>query len=121
MVKVTVARGARGVASITVEGHAGYKARGKDIVCAAASALAYAAAGALVEVAGLAQCHVERDGFFAVSVPEELGWEARRTAETIMRTACVGFRLIAAEYPKHLKLEYGGDSYDENQSTIIRA
>ena len=104
MVTVTVTRGERCVSRITVEGHAGYKKRGKDIVCAAASALAYAAAGALEEIAGISGCHLESDGYFAISLPEGLEGEARRDADTIMRTACVGYRLIAEEYPKHLKV-----------------
>jgi uncharacterized protein YsxB (DUF464 family) len=56
-----------------VEGHAGYAKAGKDIVCAAASATAYTAAGALSELAGLSGAWAERDGYFEISVPASHG------------------------------------------------
>ena len=110
MVTVTVARGTRGIDGITVEGHAGYRARGKDIVCAAASTLAYAAAGALEEIAGLAGCHEHSGGFFSITVPLGIDDDARRVADTVLRTACVGYRQIAASYPKRLRVRYAMES-----------
>jgi len=53
MIKVEVS----GIVSVSYvnlnQGHAGYGRSGKDIVCAAVSALAYTAAGALEELAGI--------------------------------------------------------------------
>jgi uncharacterized protein YsxB (DUF464 family) len=119
MTKVTVVREPAGpdrplggksggrVRRIRVEGHAGFGRRGKDIVCAAISVTAYTAAGAIAELAGAADCYVEREAFFEVGL-----WDAQllqdadrmRTAEVIMETACVGYRQIAAAYPGHIRL-----------------
>ncbi|MDO4810748.1 MAG: ribosomal-processing cysteine protease Prp [Eubacteriales bacterium] len=75
---------------MTVQGHAEYAPHGKDIVCAAVSALAYALIGALEED-GLIRELVVRPGFMTVVAKKE------DKAFDVVRC---GILQIAARYPQ---------------------
>lgn len=75
---------------MTVQGHAEYAPHGKDIVCAAVSALAYALIGALEED-GLIRELVVRPGFMTVAAKKE------DKAFDVVRC---GILQIAARYPQ---------------------
>lgn len=75
---------------MTVQGHAEYAPHGKDIVCAAVSALAYALIGALEED-GLIRELVVRPGFMTVVAKKE------DKAFDVVRC---GISQIAARYPQ---------------------
>ncbi|MDR3119852.1 MAG: ribosomal-processing cysteine protease Prp [Clostridiales bacterium] len=103
------------IRGIRVEGHALFSTDGDDIVCAAASATIYTAAGALIELCNAPEsCATEREGFFELTAPEFLDTSpefsgssnesARRTAAVILETARIGYRQIADSYPKHLRV-----------------
>ena len=106
MTTVKVIRDERGVRSITVSGHAGYDARGKDIVCAAASVLIITCANALESVAKLAPLVSERaqPAEMTVSLPSGLTPEQDYDAQIILQTVLQGYTDIAAQYPRHLKI-----------------
>ena len=90
---------------LTVQGHAGYATHGEDIVCAAASAIIYTAAGALEELCGAsADCITERDGYFEINVPVFKDAAAAHNADIIMETAYIGFKQIEASYPDNLSV-----------------
>ena len=88
---------------ITAEGHAGYAARGSDIVCAAVSALLY---GYLNYLHGLAHehgagqvCREEWEGYLWV---KSKGLDGRdRTALDVTEA---GLRMIADAYPAHVQV-----------------
>jgi uncharacterized protein YsxB (DUF464 family) len=104
MVSVTVYRQPGGLArGIRVEGHAGAGPYGEDIVCAAASALVQTAAAALEEIAGLAGAAAKGEGLYEIRVPQGRLREGE-AASVILETACIGYRLIAGSYPKHLRV-----------------
>ena len=91
------------IRKLKVRGHAEYAARGEDIVCAAASATVYTAAGALNMLCGAPDgCAVERDGFFELTVPKFKDGETTYKADIIMETAYIGFKQIEASYPDFL-------------------
>ena len=85
--------------TISVDGHAGFAEEGKDIVCAAVSALTYA-----LEVAislhptykGKASRYASIAHFYA-----EIGWRGRKAMQTIAE----GLQLIAEQYPQYVKYE----------------
>ena len=94
------------VSSITVKDHAGYAEYGHDIVCAAASVLITTCANALETVAGVTPItHVdERTAEIRVALPKGLAPQQAHDAQIILRTTEQGFRDIAQQYPKNLKM-----------------
>ena len=83
-------RASCGGAHLTVRGHAGYGEYGKDIVCAAASALVYALAGSLEETGQAARICIRR-GFAEVEGAGDCG-----AAFTLVRC---GLAQLARQYP----------------------
>lgn len=99
MIKVHIIRDKTGfIWQFTVKGHAGCAARGKDIVCAAVSVTAYTAAGALEDLAGIAGCYCEKDGYMHVSIPENITATQKQTARVILDTTAIGFKQIELSY-----------------------
>ena len=89
--------------ALTMQGHAAFAPAGQDIVCAAASMLAYTAAERLRELAdeGAVQalaCRMEPgDLRIAFCQPMPDG-----RVEALFDTLAPGFRLLAARYPAHV-------------------
>lgn len=104
MIKIEVFRKDGKILSFEVNGHAGYAARGKDIVCAAVSVLAQTAAGAMQEIAGLCDYSI-RDGHLKCEIPSTLTENNRKKAEIIMETIIVGFIQIQMEYKKFVRIQ----------------
>lgn len=80
---------------LTVQGHAGYAEAGRDIVCAAASALVWALAGVLQETGRLEKMHTGT------------GWaEVTGTGDCEREFALVrcGLEMLAAQYPGCVKV-----------------
>lgn len=116
MISIHARRREDGV-EITAEGHAGYAARGSDIVCAAVSALLY---GFLAYLHGLAHEHgagqvsrEEREGYLWI---RSSGLDGRDRMALDVTEA--GLRMIADAYPAWVKLVstpnavVKGDMYD---------
>ena len=90
--------------SLCVAGHAGSAPKGEDLVCAAASILAFTAAEALRD---------EGERFFPriVQTPGELRvsceptYGAHRACRRLLDTLWVGFELLARDYPEYVKAE----------------
>lgn len=79
-----------GGAQVTVSGHAGYAPAGRDIVCAAVSALVYALAGYLEETGQAERVDIRR-GFADIR-----GTEAGAQALALVRC---GVEQLAQAYP----------------------
>lgn len=106
MIEVRLDIGGRS-ASLTMRGHAGAAEKGYDIVCAAASILAYTAAqsalrlhaeGKTTEVPVVEMMSGNADIALAVAS------DARREVQTVFRTIGTGFALLAERYPEYIKL-----------------
>lgn len=101
--RIPPAQGSPEKPALTMRGHAAFAPAGQDIVCAAASMLAYTAAERLRELAdeGAVQalaCRMEPGGLrIAFCLPAPDG----RVTE-LFRTLAAGFRLLAARYPAHV-------------------
>lgn len=87
-----------------VEGHAGWAGSGKDIVCAAVSALAIGAGNGLGEVAGAVQKSSSEDGFLEVILKPELGDRSRIQAEAIIDAMVLALEGISERYPGRIKI-----------------
>lgn len=91
------------VTGFTVTGHSGQAAHGKDIVCAAVTALSETAVLGLRHVAvALPQVEME-DGFLRCELPPLEGEQETR-AQAIVETMVLGLRDIARDYKRHLRV-----------------
>ncbi len=128
MIKVQFHIGKDGkIRGFQVKGHAGYADHGRDIVCAAVSALAQTAVLGLTKVAGLTAKVDSREGFLeclldepaasAPSVPQPAGSDpeararandrarAEDLAQTILQTLILGLTDIQKDYSQYLSIK----------------
>jgi uncharacterized protein YsxB (DUF464 family) len=98
---VLVRRSAGRIVAITVSGHAGFAPYGRDVVCAATSALVLSAAHG-VSTHCKAPVRIVDDGSadYRLDVPK--GGNAR--AQAVLESAISGLRAIAKSYPGSLKV-----------------
>lgn len=83
-----------------ITGHAGYAEPGKDIVCAAVSALTQTFIASVEE---LTQDKIEYEiepGNTAIKL-----WTLSEKAKTLMESFFVGVRMIAEEYPEYVHID----------------
>lgn len=104
MIEVWVRRDGARIAGYRVEGHAGWAESGSDIVCAAVSALAIAAANGLDRLAGAVSKSESSEGRLEVALKGGIGWEAEVKAEAILETMLGALRDIRDEYPGRIKI-----------------
>ena len=83
----------------TVSGHAGYGPLGKDIICAAVSAITYTAVGYCKEI-GYDGEFVEQDGYASFTLTSEVSEQIRTKANAALEAMCVGLKQIEASYGK---------------------
>lgn len=91
---------------ISITGHAGFDDKGKDIVCAAISAIAYTLLNALkwAEDESCLNIRVENvsDGNIYLEVlPYDF---SKERIDTIIDTCIIGFSLIEEEYPDYITI-----------------
>jgi uncharacterized protein YsxB (DUF464 family) len=104
MIQVCIIRDSEGVIrEFSVKGHAGYAESGRDIVCAAVSAVAYTAVGALEDLAGL-NGYEEKEGYIKFSLPLHISREKTEKAGIILETAAIGFKQIEMQYGDYVKV-----------------
>lgn len=105
--------------SLRVRGHAGFSRYGSDIVCAAASMLAFALAEAVQAEGFTAPPVVEAAcGVFRLEVWPEA--KERVRAETMFDVARAGYRLLAERYPAYVRILSGGHSENSRQRSGVR-
>lgn len=104
MIRIVREVSPKGFVSIRALGHADFGVRGKDVVCAAASALLQAWLRNLIETLGT-QVHVELDrkvGRMVFIVPQDIEEEKRRTVEQLARYFYPSILSIAEQYPENI-------------------
>ena len=95
---------------LTVEGHAQSGEPGHDLVCAAASALAYTMAANVAHMADNGQA---REPVMKLNPGEAEVWckpvaRFKSTVTLIFDSVCVGFELLAHQYPENISYEIRG-------------
>ncbi len=86
-----------------VEGHANYNKYGKDIICAAISALVQTILVTLDEICGITYKVVQDRGFIEVLVFEED--IALKEVQALFKALEIGIEAIEDEYQKYVRLE----------------
>ena len=85
----------------TVSGHSGYAVEGRDIVCAAVSAMAYLTANTVTEVIGASPEIKEEDGLLSLKV--------KNGEEKLCEIPLKGFYLqmkeLVKQYPDYIRIK----------------
>ncbi len=94
------------IGEVTVKGHSGYAKHGRDIVCAAVSAVVQTALMGVMKYSSKEVDVVvnEESGYLHFAVPE-LSEEERKKVEVILDTMLLGLRDIESGYGSYVKVE----------------
>lgn len=104
MIKIKIVRDSQGnIENFTVSGHASFSEYGSDIVCAAISALAYTAVGALKNIAKTGD-HIEKDGYMKCIVPKDVSDQEREIVNIILETIILGFKQVEHSYKGYVSV-----------------
>ena len=101
MVNITIFTRNSAVCGFSSVGHAGQNAHGKDIVCAAVSALTINCANALETIANASPIVKQSDGYLTVEVLES---HYNHDAFILLTALQQGLTDIVASYPKYISI-----------------
>jgi len=90
------------VYSFKVEGHAYADEPGRDIVCAAVSALSQTAVLSLYEIANIDITYQMEDGLLICNLPKDITEEQRYKANIVIESMLIGLKSIAEMYSDYI-------------------
>ncbi|MGI6189058.1 MAG: ribosomal-processing cysteine protease Prp [Clostridiales bacterium] len=93
------------IVGFEVSGHSGYSERGKDIVCAAVSAIVQTAVIGLTEVLGIKVDYRQKAGEARCIIPEELSGGQIEKINIILKTMLHGLMSIQEGYSDYIRVE----------------
>ncbi|AAM24170.1 MAG: putative ribosomal protein [Caldanaerobacter subterraneus] len=106
MIEVKVWRNPQGdIYKFYVKGHAGYDEYGKDIVCAAVSAISQTAVLGIENIKGVKIRKEIEEGNLEVEVKEVLKEEDKIKLQAILETMVLGLKDVASGYSEYVKVE----------------
>ena len=86
---------------LSINGHANYSDRGNDIVCAAASSLAYALLGFLENCPSVLELNsIEHSGEMQIDCIGD-----KKIVKTAFNMAVIGFLQLEKSYPEHISVD----------------
>ena len=94
----------------SVQGHAGLAPAGQDILCAAVSSAAYMTVNTLTEIYGLPCSPDVGDGTMSVL----LAASDAAAVQPLLKGFSLHVRELSRQYPKQLKIIYGGKNNAQN-------
>lgn len=106
MIQITVQEQASGrINSFEMSGHADYAEHGKDLVCAAASAVSFGAVNAMISLTGNTPAiqQGEDGGYLKVVLPET---EDDHDQQVIVRAMIVSMQTIEQDYAQFIKITF---------------
>lgn len=89
-----------------VSGHSGTAPKGQDIICAAVSSAADMTANTISEIYKASADITARDGYLKLSVKSD------DELQKLLRGFELHMRALAKEFPKNIKVIYGGSKND---------
>jgi uncharacterized protein YsxB (DUF464 family) len=105
MIRVVIYKAREGeITGFKVTGHAGFNARGKDIVCSAVSALAQTALLGLLKVAEADPAYKIDEGYLECSLNNGLTDRQRIMCDAIFGTLYEGIKSIKESYIKYIDI-----------------
>ncbi|WP_042459165.1 ribosomal-processing cysteine protease Prp [Neobacillus dielmonensis] len=107
MINVTINRTDSGfIHSFIISGHAFFEERGKDIVCAGASAVSVGSINAVHAITGVTPEIEQGDGFLRCVVPEDLPEDIFEKVQLLLEGMVISLKTIEEEYGKHIKITF---------------
>lgn len=107
MIHVTIYRNSsiRSIQSFTVEGHAEYDERGKDIVCAGVSAVTVGTVNAIEALTGTVLANSAESGWLQAELPTTLDEERLDQVSLLLEAMLVMLRTIEQSYGKYISIQ----------------
>lgn len=107
MISITINRSeSESIQSFKISGHAFFANRGKDIVCAGASAVSVGAINAVHALTGVTPEIEQGDGFLRCVVPDKLPEDINEKVQLLLKGMVVSLRTIEEEYGEHIKITF---------------
>lgn len=107
MINITINRNeSDSIHSFIISGHAFFAERGKDIVCAGASAVAVGAINAVHALTGVTPLIEQGDGFLRCVVPEKLSEGTHEKVQILLEGMIISLQTIEEEYGQHIKITF---------------
>ncbi|MEW9053324.1 MAG: ribosomal-processing cysteine protease Prp [Neobacillus sp.] len=107
MITITINRTESGsIHSFVISGHAFFADRGKDIVCAGASAVSVGAINAVHALTGVTPEIEQGDGFLRCVVPENLSVDINEKVQILLEGMIISLQTIEEEYGEHIKITF---------------
>ena len=107
MISITINRSeSESIQSFKISGHAFFADRGKDIVCAGASAVSVGAINAVHALTGVTPEIEQGDGFLRCVVPDKLPEDINEKVQLLLEGMVVSLRTIEEEYGEHIKITF---------------
>ncbi|SFB16085.1 MULTISPECIES: ribosomal-processing cysteine protease Prp [unclassified Bacillus (in: firmicutes)] len=108
MIRVTFNRTESGnIRSFTMSGHADFAKRGKDIVCAGASAVSFGAVNSIIQLTGYTpDIQQGKDGFLKCSFSDTLSEDVQAKVQLLLEGMIVSLQTIEKDYGKHIKITF---------------
>ncbi|GKV68773.1 hypothetical protein NCCP2716_12710 [Sporosarcina sp. NCCP-2716] len=106
MIQLTIEKQSSGrIVSFEMSGHADYAEHGKDLVCAAASAVSFGAVNALITLTGITPVIEQgaEGGYLKVVLPET---GDDHDQQVIVRAMIVSMQTIEQDYGQFIKISY---------------
>ena len=105
MIKIMITTAGQEIRRVDVNGHGGNK-RGRDIVCAAVSAVTQTAISGLLHYCKECVKHNTGDGMLCIEISEAPDDRIKNIFNTILLTMTLGLKGIEREHPRRVKVEF---------------
>lgn len=100
MIKITKLRKDNEICGFLLQGHAGYSIPGRDIVCAAISAITINTINSIDQLTSVRPDVIEADACTIYAAENHKDESVR----TLLMSAKIGYKSIAEEYPEYVEL-----------------
>ncbi|WP_075620456.1 ribosomal-processing cysteine protease Prp [Paenisporosarcina indica] len=96
------------VRSFEMKGHADFAEHGKDLVCAAASAVSFGAVNAILSLTKITPDiqQGQDGGYLKVSFPQNLDSKTDEQVQLLVQAMIVSLQTIEHEYGQHIKITF---------------
>ena len=109
MINVAIEKEQSGnIRAFEMKGHADFAGHGKDLVCAAASAVSFGSVNAIVALTNIVPDvkQGQDGGFLKVSLPQNLEMKTNEQVQLIVQAMIVSLQTIEQDYGQHIKITF---------------
>ena len=92
------------IVELIISGHSGYANAGSDIVCAAVSAIIQSAVLGIMNITGVTEGLIRKDGYMKYTVPKDFGQDINEKVDVILETMFLGLDNLREEYSQYISI-----------------